>query len=563
MKSMSILEMQMESLRNFFQDPILIGETADAAFVTRFRQVISLPDSPEPFHLLRVNYAANETLMTLVKSDTPWPGHQRSKFLVEAALKYLGRCHYIVHRDKVTDGLSQILADPSWGGPALRSKFWVLFALGELYVTKFTTNSTSYPGLEYFAQASKMLGILDERPGLDTIETLLLLSLYSLALNRRYNAYTLVGTAMRSAIVMGLHLDVPESQLPDPFARDHRKRLFWTAYMFDRMWGVHLNLPAAIQDDEIKVSLPSYNDTRRDPSCSADHAFLTASIKLVGRLTSVIGSVYSNRRSSKDVHLSTKVRRALGDLQNWVNELPKHLQPGESIEGKSDINVISLHLSFYQCVILTTRPILLHALRVRVAAARISTPSSAMHVPASASALSEACAKCARHSVRLLTQAWIDGIFVTFDCFFTRYLFSSLTILAVASMLDGKDNTADRESFGEAASLLRQLKDAGNCVAQEYCHHVEAMEAAISEYVRTTSSEMEMVGVQPAEAGFHQLLPGMVESMSHDLATAAGMPWTELSLQKLLSQPGLDTRFIEDAGRDEYSEGMFWPNNGD
>lgn len=157
-----------------FQAPIFIGETADAAFATRFRQAISVPDAPEPVHLLRLNNAANESLMTLVESETPWPSQQRSRFLIEAALKHLGRCHYIVHRDRVTDGLAQMSVDPSWGGPALRSECWVLFALGELYVTKFISN-TSYPGLAYFAQASKMLGYLDERPGLDSIETLLLL----------------------------------------------------------------------------------------------------------------------------------------------------------------------------------------------------------------------------------------------------------------------------------------------------------------------------------------------------------------------------------------------------
>jgi len=161
--------------RNIFPNPVLIGETADAAFATRFRQVISLPGAPEPSHLLRLDYIADETLVALVNTPAPWPGQQRAKFLLEAAIKYLGRCHYMVRRESITDGLSQTLLNPSCGGPTVRSKCWVLFALGELYVTKFIAGSTHYPGLQYFAQAYKMLSCPDERPGLESVETLLLL----------------------------------------------------------------------------------------------------------------------------------------------------------------------------------------------------------------------------------------------------------------------------------------------------------------------------------------------------------------------------------------------------
>lgn len=160
--------------RNVFHTPILISEAADTAFATRFRQVIADPRAPEPTHLLRVNYASNEALMALVESGVPWPNQSRARFVLEAALKYIGRCYYIVRADAVREGLSQIFLCPTWGGPALHCKFWALFALGELYTSRAAATQ-SYPGMAYFAQASKMLGYLDERPGTEAIETLLLL----------------------------------------------------------------------------------------------------------------------------------------------------------------------------------------------------------------------------------------------------------------------------------------------------------------------------------------------------------------------------------------------------
>lgn len=160
--------------RNVFHTPILIGEAADTAFATRFRQVISDPRVPEPSHLLRVNYANNETLMALGESGAAWPSQSRARFLIEASLKYISRCYCIVHPGTVIEQLTQIFLDSTWGGPVLRCKFWALFAIGELYAAK-VASIQGYPGMAYFAQASKMLGFFEERPGMDSIETFLLL----------------------------------------------------------------------------------------------------------------------------------------------------------------------------------------------------------------------------------------------------------------------------------------------------------------------------------------------------------------------------------------------------
>lgn len=136
--------------------------------------MISDPQVPEPSHLLRVNYANNETLAALGEAGTTWPTQSRGRFLLDAALKYIGRCHLIVRPSKITDELTQIFCDPTRCCPTLRCKFWALFAIGELYTTK-VASSQGYPGMSYFAQASKIHGYFEERPGMDYIETFLLL----------------------------------------------------------------------------------------------------------------------------------------------------------------------------------------------------------------------------------------------------------------------------------------------------------------------------------------------------------------------------------------------------
>lgn len=222
--------------------PILIGEAADAAFATRFRQALFDPHAPQLKHMMRVNYATDQKLLSLAESEVRWPSPSRSKFLVEVSLKHVSRGYHIVRRSSVLESLKRSINDLSWGDSLPRCKLWALFAIGKLHSTRSVGSDKDFPGMAYFAKASRMLGVLDERPGIDSIEIMNLLvsihlrrclvatnrlqSFYSLALNRRYNAFTLSGTAMRMAVVMGLHLNIAGSQLRDPEVREHRRRVF-------------------------------------------------------------------------------------------------------------------------------------------------------------------------------------------------------------------------------------------------------------------------------------------------------------------------------------------------
>ncbi|KAK1720413.1 fungal-specific transcription factor domain-containing protein, partial [Colletotrichum acutatum] len=544
---------------NVFRSPVLIGEAADAAFATRFRQVITDPSAPEPIHLIRLTYASNESMMSLAHVNTTWPGPSRAKFLLEAAMKYIGRSYHIVEAQAITESWKQNTHDASPEAIALRCRTWALFAIGELYISK-STSVHGFPGMAYFAQASKALGYLDERPEVETVELYLLLSFYSMALNRRYSAYVFAGTAVRVAVVIGLHLNIPESQLPDPMVRRHRKSLFWTAYIIDRLYAANLNHPPAIQDDDIGVDLPCEPSTSSSADSRGDSDYHVADIRLAGLLTSIIRSVYSVRTQAEGTcaNLSSRVQGCLKDLQSWFEILPRPLQIGDkSLNEPHDHKVVSLHLRFYQCVILATRPLLLHALRIQVASSRAGSSPATSSIPAEATALSKACIRCAHQSTRLLTRAWIDGIFVTFDCFFTQHLFSSLTILAISSLLDGIGSRHDRDVYEEACRLLDQLKMAGNMVAQEYSRHVEVMESTMLSNLKAHTQSQSDGVADPCDDTLTQEID---QNLADGVVPAAGIPWPEPSLQELLSQPVLDVHFLEAAVRGEHSQGIHWPD---
>lgn len=176
--------------------------------------------------------------------------------------------------------------------------------------------------------------------------------------------------------------------------------------------------------------------------------------------------------------------------------------------------------------------------------------------------LAEACIRCARHSCRLLTECWIDGSFATFDYFYTQYLFSASTILAISSLLNGKESQNDREQFEEAAQFLSQLRDNGNFAAGEFCQHIDAMKAMMAA-AHARRGGYSVAGDASTLLGDATATFGDAMSIAQPFTaqnTTAGMALAEPSLQELLAQPILDLQFIDASIYNDGAQGLYWPD---
>lgn len=153
---------------------------------------------------------------------------------------------------------------------------------------------------------------------------------------------------------MGLHHNVPEQLLPDRAVREHRVRVWWTAYLLDRLIASKMGHPPSVLDDDVDVDLPSDIDIpeqyKRD---FFDAAYLNAVIRLARISRQIIVSIYGRR--TVHVTFSKRVQTALKDLRSWVEELPKHLQLGNDDEMRPLARPVKwLHLTFNQVSLYTT-----------------------------------------------------------------------------------------------------------------------------------------------------------------------------------------------------------------
>ncbi|KAH7203100.1 fungal-specific transcription factor domain-containing protein [Fusarium redolens] len=464
--------------------PIWIGEISDAAFATRFRQFAF--SSQTPSHIPRTQFASDDALRLLATMNPAWPTPPRARLLVQTALQFLWHSYHVVRRSEMLSALNTVCSDPSNVGvsPIAKAKMWALFALGELRSSKCLSSSKGLPGLAYFAVASDTIRMINERPQLDVIETILILTLYSLEANRRHSACTLVGSALRLATVMGLHLNIGDAYVPDPELREHRIRVWWSVYILDRLLSSKIGLPPLISDDDISVDLPS-NSPALTSEDFGDHSYFLAVVRLAKIAGNISRSLYV-RTPQRGTFLQ-RVARIQEELDHWKEELPEQMKLDfsrtDETQNHSKSIISRLKVSFNQLFILATRPVLLFCFRRHVD--EVTTASKDNSLPDAARDVANACISTARQSCQLLLRCWVNGEFHIFDYSYVQHLFSATVILAIASTLGLDTSTNDRDEFDITAGFLQQLEQNGNPAAMEFYSHIKEIQITLETWRST------------------------------------------------------------------------------
>lgn len=151
-----------------------VGESADTAFMTRFRQAATGDDSIS--HFPRTHYVSDAKLAMLADVAVPWPPLPRARLLVRFALDTVGSCYHCVRRSEINSGLKQHYRNLPTYDTAFSCKLWALFALGEVFSARSkATSEDDFPGINYYARASRIVRGLRERPQLEMVEVYALL----------------------------------------------------------------------------------------------------------------------------------------------------------------------------------------------------------------------------------------------------------------------------------------------------------------------------------------------------------------------------------------------------
>nr|XP_018260082.1 uncharacterized protein I303_06999 [Kwoniella dejecticola CBS 10117]OBR82240.1 hypothetical protein I303_06999 [Kwoniella dejecticola CBS 10117] len=111
----------------------------------------------------------------------------------------------------------------------------------------------------FFDTALRHFTPLSTIQSLETVQALLLLIVYTFRhTSSELSLWHTGGLAIRSAIELGLHRKIRSKEIRerDPRAYCMRQRVWWGAYILDRMIAIQFGRPFAIQDRDIDIELP-------------------------------------------------------------------------------------------------------------------------------------------------------------------------------------------------------------------------------------------------------------------------------------------------------------------
>ena len=337
-----------------------------------------------------------------------------------------------------------------------------------LYLVLAIGAQTSPSGEDHVAQALYEYGRLMvqnfmEDTSLWTVRSYALIAMYMLNACRRNTAFIYLGTAIRAAYALGLHL----REVASIFSRDElraRERLWKVIRILDLFLSVSLGRPSATAET-------------REIQAAKDEDY-SASTDLCVIFERILIDVYDKRM------VSTEALSSIGMLhRKWASRFLRGLavdriELGDFLPGSMSPNISVLHLieAYYWTIILLTRPFLTEGIVAYAEASQASPTNKKRIEEAAASLQSLPICACVHSAVKI-----IELLKVLLGCegvpkrlpLVVNCLFSAALVLGLAHFGD-LDHTFQLDRYlGIACSLLDQFKH--DSLAQQYARTIEQL----------------------------------------------------------------------------------------
>lgn len=205
--------------------------------------------------------------------------------------------------------------------------YYAVLAVGEWVSGNGSDDQTS---LYYEAARSLLKPEVLESGSINNVQAFLLLGNYLQKTDRPNTGYNYVGLALRLAMGLGLHHELPDVSSASPPKRHRRRVLFWVLYCFDSWFNITTGRPSLLSDANFNVRMPqNVEEEALDRSARPSDATgpTTCSVLIaLARLTRIANKVYNGlicAGSCADVDQQTVVMEQM--IQNWQSALPAYM----------------------------------------------------------------------------------------------------------------------------------------------------------------------------------------------------------------------------------------------
>ena len=198
-----------------------------------------------------------------------------------------------------------------------------------------------------FTASRSMIDVTDCRD-LPSLQAVVFMLMFLQCSAKLPTCYSYIGIALRSSLRMGLHRSLSTNF--NFIEQETRKRVFWTIRKMDVYISAQIGMPRMLSDDDIDQELPLPVDDefitkdRILPMPPGRVSLITATnahTKLLKILQKVVryiypikGLVHTGESGQSYMVNHAKIREIERDLQEWMDDLPTALRPGNETPPK-------------------------------------------------------------------------------------------------------------------------------------------------------------------------------------------------------------------------------------
>ncbi|KAK4936883.1 Transcriptional activator [Elasticomyces elasticus] len=392
------------------------------------------------------------------------PPYEFAKRLYGAQYIYIGTIFSFLPPDIFEKRLQQAYSRP----PDLMNReeclaycqILLIFAYGQMYSVNQWSGNDGPPGFQYFKHALWLLPDIHQEGSILFVEVLSLIAPYMQNLNRKDAAFLYIGLAIRMAISLGLHQEV-DDPLMDIAEREHRRRVWWSVYSMDRIISVKSGNPISIHDEDIDVAwpgpIPGIDSNLSPPRVLAHYTQLS-------RILGKIGEGIYRKKHKSGTNLLALVQSIMHDLSDWLSKIPAELRIDfTALDRPLSREGISTFLHYYQCINMTTRPMLLYVCqrRLQALATGIAPADWKEELSPNVVTIIETAIRAARASTLIMNAAAGQHLFATYGFMDGEHAFSATLTLVMVNVAFPY-NEKDAAAMETALSVLRSMAAKGN-----------------------------------------------------------------------------------------------------
>ncbi|KAL2710580.1 Proline utilization trans-activator [Kluyveromyces marxianus] len=412
------------------------------------------------------------------------PTYSYAMLLIDTFITYNDGCFYFFNEGVVKHNLKQTYDGiNSFEDHTLQTiwfcKVLLIFATGEMYLgtanhingNKLSSKETPrLPGSGFFEQASEIFSCLFSSGRVENvtkeggIEVMLLYAFYLQVADCTVASYFYFGQALRACLILGWHVDAQRDSLTR-FELEHRRRIWWTVYMFERMLSSKAGLPLSFTDNTITTELPDdFDMSSPPPDCESyvfpEAEYITNCVRITQINAQILNKMYQKQ---PDSNILPVLKDIVTHLLEWRTNLSDFLQVDFT---QKDLKISRLctnvFTEYFQGMNLAIRPLLFHFASIQLKQFEINNAYIDLrNYSRTISSLLNCSLQASINTIRSLWALMDQNMVALFGYMDREYIFTSACTLILFNAAFGiHDQTY--QHLDHALKIFTKMRNLGN-----------------------------------------------------------------------------------------------------